>query len=128
MSERLPDNASEPVKKPEPSSQWLWKNLKPFGCILCLGLMVLVLVLCFTLGRDPVEGYEAPCATEYYAENPEALKTELEENVFPALEGIVSCRVEEGKVAVTIEEDVFAASRGAILRYFDASLLEFIME
>ena len=60
MSERLPDNASEPVKKPEPSSQWLWKNLKPFGCILCLVIMVAAIVICLTAGRDPIPGYEPP--------------------------------------------------------------------
>ncbi len=124
--EKLPEHSEE--KKPEQSGQWLWKNLKPFGCILCLLLMVLMLVICFTTGRDPVKGYEAPQSTEYYAGNLTELVSELEENVLPRLEGIVSCELSDGKVAITIEERVFASSRGAVLRYFDSSLFEFIME
>ena len=124
--ERLPERS--PEKKPQQSGQWLWKNLKPFGCILCLGLMVLMLIICFTAGRDPVEGYEAPQSTEYYGEHLSELEAELEANVLPHLEGIVSCELSEGKVVITIEEHTFAATRAAVLRYFDSQLFEFIME
>jgi len=124
--EKLPQPGED--RKPEQSGVWLWKNLKPFGCILCLGLMVLMLIICFTAGRDPVKGYEAPQSGEYYAQNLTELKAELEENVLPHLEGPVSCEVSGDKVLVTISEENFAATRGAILRYFDAGLFEFIME
>ena len=124
--EKLPDSAQE--KKSEQSGQWLWKNLKPFGCILCLGLMVLMLIICFTSGRDPIPDYAAPMDTAYYAANLGELALELEENVLPHLEGVVSCEEEGGKIVVTIAESTFAKSRSAILRYFDISLFEFIME
>ena len=124
--ERLPERS--PEKKPQQSGQWLWKNLKPFGCILCLGLMVLMLIICFTSGRDPIPDYAAPMDTAYYAANLGELEKELENNVFPHLEGIVSCEEEGGKIVVTIAESTFAKSRSAILRYFDISLFEFIME
>ena len=128
MNERLPDTLPEERKSPERNGVWLWKTLKPFGCILCLGLMVLMLIICFTAGRDPIKGYEAPRSTEYYAQNLTELVSELEENVLPQLEGIVSCELSHGKVAITIEQSVFASTRGAVLRYFDSSLFEFIME
>ncbi len=124
--EKLPEHREE--KKSEQSGQWLWKNLKPFGCILCLVIMVLTIVICLTSGRDPIPGYESPMETEYYSQNPEALAAELEENVFPQLEGVLGWEIEEGKLLVTIAEDNFAASRSALLRYFDAELFEFIME
>ena len=125
-TERLPQRFEE--KKPEQSGQWLWKNLKPFGCILCLGLMVLMLLICFTAGRDPIPGYEAPQSTEYYSEHLAELESELEANVLPQLEGVVSCELSGDKVLVTVSEESFAATRSAVLRYFDAGLFEFIME
>ncbi len=124
--EKLPERFEE--KKPEQSGQWLWKNLKPFGCILCLGLMVLMLIICFTAGKDPVKGYEAPQSTEYYSQHLIELETELEANVLPHLEGVVSCEVGTDKVVITISESSFAATRSAVLRYFGSELFEFIME
>ena len=128
MNERLPDTLPEERKSPERNGVWLWKNLKPFGCILCLGLMVLMLIICFTAGRDPIPDYAAPMDTAYYAANLGELEKELENNVLPHLEGIVSCELSEGKVVITIEEHTFAATRAAVLRYFDSQLFEFIME
>lgn len=122
--EKLPTPV--PEKKPEQSGQWLWKTLKPFGCILCLVLMVAMIVICFTAGTDPIPGYEPPHDSEYYAENVDELITELEANVFPHVEGLVSCEAVGGKAAVTIAEGSFAVTRSAILQYFDAGLFEFI--
>lgn len=124
--EKLPEHSEE--KKPERSGQWLWKNLKPFGCILCLVIMVLTVAICLTAGKDPIPGYEPPRDSEYYSQNMDELVSELEENVFPKLEGIESWAMEEGKIAVSIAESNFAKSRSAILRYYDTELFEFVME
>ena len=124
--EKLPEHREE--KKVEQSGQWLWKNLKPFGCILCLVIMVLTVTICLTAGRDPIPGYEPPFDGEYYSQNIEELAAELEENVFPQLEGVLGWEKGEGKLIVSIAEEDFAASRSALLRYFDAELFEFIME
>ena len=124
--EKLPEHSEE--KKPMQSGQWLWKNLKPFGCILCLGIMVLTVWICLTAGRDPIPGYEAPKDSQYYSQNIEELALELEENVFPHLEGVVSCTPDGEKLVIVIDEADFAASRSAILQYFDAELFEFVME
>ncbi len=124
--ERLPERGEE--KKPMQSGQWLWKNLKPFGCILCLVIMVLTVAICLTSGRNPIPGYEPPFESEYYAQHTEELTAELEENVFPHLEGILFWENDDGIITVTLAEESFAASRSAILRYFDAELFEFVME
>lgn len=122
--ERLP--TPSPEKKPEQSGQWLWKNLKPFGCILCLVLMVAMIAVCFTAGTDPIPGYEPAMDEEYYAENIDELIAELEANVFPHVEGVLGCEAVDGKVAVTIAEGSFAVTRSAIIQYFDIELFEFI--
>ena len=124
--EKLPERLEE--KKPMQSGQWLWKNLKPFGCILCLAIMVLTVWICLTSGKDPIPGYEAPADAEYYSANIQALAEELEENVFPHLEGVLGWESGDGVISITIAEEDFAASRSAMLRYFDAELFEFIME
>ena len=95
------------------------------GCALFLALAVLVTAICLTQGRDPIPGYTAPADTAYWQAHPEELCRELEDNVFPALEGEPACTVSEGGVTVTIASDSYAVTRGAILRYFDRSLFTF---
>ena len=40
-------------KKTERSGEYLWRVLKPAGCILVLVIFVLYLIFCFTYGHDP---------------------------------------------------------------------------
>ena len=42
--------------------------------------MVLMLIICFTSGRDPIPDYAAPMDTAYYAANLGELEEELENN------------------------------------------------
>ena len=122
--EKLPEHS--PEKKPQQSGQWIWKNLKPFGCILCLVIMVAVIAVCLTAGKDPIPGYEPPCAVEYYAAEPEALAEELESNVLTHLEGVKSCEVVEGRVRLTLAKESFAATRSAVGQYFGFDIIEFV--
>lgn len=104
------------------------KWLKPGGCALLLIVFVLVLLMCFGSGKDPLPGYESAENTAYYAQSDETLQElgqELENNVFPQLEGKEAWHVENGRVVVTLEEEYFVATRAAILRYYDESLFEF---
>lgn len=101
------------------------RAVKPAGCILILLILIGVLYLCFTSGTDPIPGYEAPQDTAYYSGHLEQLQTELQDNVFPKLEGEEESRIEDGRLTVVLENDSFAVSRSAILRYFDESLFEF---
>jgi hypothetical protein len=107
--------------------QEIVKWLKPAGCALVLLITALVMILLFTSGKDPVRGYAAPRTSEYYAGHPEELRAELEQNVFPALEGVESCEVtEEGKLRITLVGEDYAVARSAILRYYDSILFEFV--
>lgn len=119
-------NAPEPMPEPRPTAgQTFVKNIRPAGCALFLILAILVTAVCLTSGRDPVPGYEAPQAMEYYAKNPEALVSELEANIFPALEYDMTASLTGDTVTVTIEDENFVIGRAAILRYFDESLFVF---
>ena len=56
-------------KKPERSGEYLWRVLKPAGCILVLVILVLYLIFCFTYKNDPLaEATAAPQQTEQTAE------------------------------------------------------------
>ncbi len=110
------------------SREYLWRTLKPAGCIFVLLMAAASLVICFTAGRDPINGYCPPEDTEYYASHPQELKAELEKNVLPQLEGIKKCEAAESGVVITIEQNSFVVTRSALLRYFDESLLELVPE
>ena len=84
------------------------RAVKPAGCILLLLILIGVLYLCFTSGTDPIPGYEAPQGTEYYSED-----------------GEEDSRVENGKLTVILENESFAVSRSAILRYYEEKLFDF---
>ena len=52
-------------KKPERSGEYLWRVLKPAGCILVLVILVLYLIFCFTYKHDPLaDATPAPAQTE----------------------------------------------------------------
>lgn len=105
------------------------KKIGPFGSFLFLVIFVGFFIYCFTLTpKDPLAGYEAPHDSSYYAQSPETLaelQTELEANVFPNLEGIVSDEAEDGKLVIAISGDDFVESRDAILKHYDESLFYF---
>ena len=122
MPERLRTSDAEEEKIT--SGQWLWKTLGPFGCVLALAVMVMALVLCFTAGTDPIPGYEPPESSDYYAAHPDELARELTDNVLPRLEGEASVCVSGDTVVVAVEPDRYAATRSALLHFFDKSLLE----
>ena len=101
------------------------RKIRPIGCACFIILAILVTIICFTAGKDPIKGYSAPQSTEYYAGHLEELKAELEENVFPNIDGVAGCEIDGSVVAVYLEKDDLAVSRSAILRYFDKSLFDF---
>lgn len=105
------------------------KMLRPFGAALFIIIAIMVTIICFRSGADPIPGYESPRESEYYSQNEQTLselKSELEQNVFPRLEGVVACQIGDGVLIVTIDSDSFAVTRSAILQYYDRSLFEFV--
>lgn len=110
------------------AGQEIVKWLKPAGCALVLLITALVMIMLFTSGNDPVEGYTAPQTSEYYAGHPEELKAELEQNVFPRITGVGDCEItDEGKLRIILVGEDYAVARGAILNYYDDMLFEFII-
>lgn len=101
------------------------KMLRPAGCIIFLIVFVAFLVLCFTAGGAPIEGYSVPHDSDYYAEHMDELKTELEANVFPQLEGIEGCEKNGDTLTVTIDGASFDESSEAITHYYRADLFNF---
>jgi len=113
---------------PEPpmsAGQSFVKAIRPLGCVVFLGLAVLVTALCFSSGRKPIPGYEPPLTMAEYAADPVLLVTELETNVFPALAYDMTAEVTGDAVTVTVENENFVAGRAAVLRYFEESLFIF---
>lgn len=102
------------------------KKIRPAGCVLFIALAVFTTVLCFTVGADPIKGYEPPHTDEYYAQHLEELRQELEENVFPHIEGVVSSRVGDGVLVVELHTDRFASARAALLHYYGEELFELV--
>ena len=62
MTDEREPRPSEETERKESSGEYLWRVLKPAGCILVLLLMVAFLVFCFTYRGDP--GADAPQAAE----------------------------------------------------------------
>ena len=105
------------------------KKIRPAGCALFLFMLVMFFVICLKPGNsDPVPGYTPPHDSAYYMQSDETLselEAELEENVFPYLEGYVKSEVSDGVLAVTITEAKFFTVRSAVLKYYDRELFDF---
>ena len=64
-------------QQPENPGVQIVRWLRPAGCVLVLLLSALMLVFCFTQGRDPIPGYEPPHDDAYYAQHLPELAEEL---------------------------------------------------
>ena len=58
--EKLPEHREEQSR--ERSGEYLWRVLKPAGCVIVLMILVLSLIFCFTYKSPPPEGASAPAA------------------------------------------------------------------
>lgn len=101
------------------------KMLRPAGCIIFLIIFIAFLVMCFSAGGAPIEGYSVPHDSDYFAEHMDELKAELEANVFPRLEGIEDCEIDGDALIVTIDSASFDESSSAITHYYRAELFNF---
>lgn len=124
--EKLSDREKEGPR--QSNGEWLLKTLRPAGCVFVLLLGLLAVVMCFTVGRDPIKGYAPPHDGEYYAQHLDELAEEIAVNVCPRLDAAGGCKVyvSGDRVRVEISGGRFAAARGAILQYFDGELLEIV--
>ncbi|MBR4232408.1 MAG: hypothetical protein IKR95_04285 [Oscillospiraceae bacterium] len=106
------------------------KKLKPIGIVVILGAAVLALIVCFTADMGIPPKYESVHDADYYLQSEDTmneLAAELEENVFPKLEGIASYGYDpgSGKLRITVEKQMLGRVEQVLLRDFDARLFEF---
>ena len=106
------------------------KWLRPAGCVLFLGLFIVVTIFLFTAKGVPVEGYEPPHDSEYYAGHLDELAEELNTNMLPKLEdgAAASFQVEGGQVVVTASDEDMFTVRNSIIHYYDEDLFQFVTE
>lgn len=101
------------------------KKIKPLGCAMFLGLAVIVMIICFTTKGTPLEGYEAPHDSDYYAEHLDELAEEIT-SVLAPLAGIdVTVKTEGERVVISGTESAINALRPYVLHYYDVELFEF---
>lgn len=112
-------------QQPENPGVEIVRWLRPAGCVLVLLISVLMLVFCFTQGRDPIPGYEPPHDAAYYAQHLPELAEELNTHVLPEVDETASAAVDGSTVTVRIDAQRLAVTRAAVLRYYDASLFVF---
>ena len=105
------------------------KWLRPAGCVLFLGLFIIVTVFLFTSRGAMVEGYEPPQGSEYYREHPEELLSEVRDNLLTRLEGVeCSCALSDGVVVITAPEEDIDVVRDSVTHYYDEELFRFQAE
>lgn len=112
-------------QQPENPGIQIVRWLRPAGCVLVLLITVLMLVFCFTQGRDPIPGYEAPHDAEYYAQHLPELAEELNTHVLPEVDETAFAAADGETVTVTMDAERLAVTRAAVLRYYDVSLFVF---
>ena len=102
------------------------KKLRPFGCVLFIGMSVLFLILCFTsVGKAPLPDYYAPHTAEYYETHLDELCTELTEHMLPMLGCDADFAVTGEKITVTAAPDELEAVKGAVVHYYTDRLFIF---
>lgn len=101
------------------------KMLKPAGCVIFLLVLIGFFAMCFSPSKAPIKDYSVPHNSDYYSEHIDELKAELEENVFPSLQGIESCEVTNGVLHIAIDSASFDESSSAITYYYREALFDF---
>lgn len=110
----------EPVT---PGQQWA-QRLGVVGGIVVL-LFSLTFVLTMLTAGPEMPDYAPAWDTAYYEQHPEDLQAELEQSVFPYVEGVQSCVQEDGKLVITISSRHYIPTRAVIINLFDRNLFVF---
>ena len=106
-----------------PGQQWA-QRLGVVGGILVL-LFSLVFVLTMLMSGPEKLDYTPAHDTAFYVQNMDALQTELEREIFPHVEGIESCELEDDKLVIAIRQSNFIETRAVIIDLFDRELFLF---
>ena len=109
-----------------PGQQWAQRLGVVGGMVVLLFSLVFVLTM-LTAGPEKLV-YTPAHDTVYYAQNLDVLQTELEEQVFPHVEGVQFCEEADGKLVVGIREKYYLDTRAVIIDLFDRELFIFEIE
>ena len=104
------------------AGQQFVKALKPVGCAIFLIVFVLFLVYAFT-AKAPLEGYVIPETTEYYRTHLDEFQTELEENLFPRINGVCESHIDGDRLVITIDSEYYDESTKIITHYYGSTIL-----
>ena len=109
-----------------PGQQWAQRLGVIGGLVVLLFSLVFVLTM-LTAGPEKLD-YVPAHDTAFYAQNLDALQTELEDSVFPYVEGVQFCEATEGKLVIGIREKYYLDTRAVIIDLFDRELFIFEIE
>ena len=116
-------NEQEQWEYETPGQQWA-KRLGGFGGIAVL-LFSLLFVLTMVLSGPEKLDYTPAYDTAYYAQNLDVLQAELEQEIFPQVEGIEFCEVVDDKLVIGIRQSRYIETRAIIIDLFDMELFVF---
>ena len=114
----------DPEEKEHPGFQ-IVRWLRPGGAALVLLLGMRFVVQCCMTGRQPVKGYQPKHDTSYYTTHLDVLADELNDALLPQVDKEARAEAGGETVTVFIPHDTYITTRAAVLRYYDAGILEF---
>ncbi len=107
----------------DPGQQWAQRLGVVGGIVVLLFSLIFVLTM-LTAGPEKLD-HEPAHDTMYYAQYPDALQQELETEIFPHVEGVQSCDIEDGKLVIGIRSKYFIETRAVIIDLYDRELFVF---
>ena len=109
-----------------PGQQWTQRLGVVGGIVVLLFSLTFVLTM-LTAGPEKLD-YTPAHDTAYYLQNLDELQAELEQKVFPHVEGVRFCEEADGKLVVGIREKYYLDTRAVIIDLFDRELFIFEIE
>jgi len=109
-----------------PGQQWA-QRLGVIGGIVVLLFSLTFVLTMLTAGPEKLD-YTPAHDTAYYLQNLDELQAELEQEVFPHVEGVRFCEEADGKLVVGIREKYYLDTRAVIIDLFDRELFVFEIE
>ena len=109
-----------------PGQQWAQRLGVVGGIVVLLFSLTFVLTM-LTAGPEKLD-YTPAHDTAYYLQNLDELQAELEQKVFPHVEGVRFCEEADGKLVVGIREKYYLDTRAVIIDLFDRELFIFEIE
>jgi len=106
------------------------KKIKPVGIVMILLFSIVGTYMMFTFSFDIPPRYESIHTTDYYRQNAETIQelhTELQEFVFPSIDGILESSVlpDQRMILIHVSSEHHDKVKAIILRDFDEELFVF---